>query len=191
MTLHVVVFRKERAEAAAVFEDFQRLLVLPRRRRQHQCQHDQIFRHVFRRETIRLFVNHRAPAAGDVQNLPVGMVAVAQMLNGLPVNLRGRHHPQHEAGLLLPVTAVHEVNRVRRQQRLAAARRDFQAEIWQRLADAVFTRAIILPADFFPRFQRHVQRITSLPMAATTFSFFTRQFFSASRYAFTRLSVFC
>ena len=97
-------------KAAAVLENLQRLLCLPIRRRKHEHQNDQIFLHVLRRKAVRLFENQRVPAAGEVKVLAIRMIPILQVLNRLPVNLRGWHDPQHKPGLPFPIDHVHKIN---------------------------------------------------------------------------------
>ena len=70
------------------------------------------------------------------------MVAILQGLEGLVVDLRGGDNPQHELRLPLAVVRVDEVHHLRREQGLAAAGRNLEAEGRQRLAQSVPARLV-------------------------------------------------
>ena len=131
---YVVIRREEPVEAAAVPEHPQLFLGLAVGRRQHQQQDAQMVGHVGRCEAATLLQNHGAPGGGQIELLAVGMVAVLEGREGLAVDLRGWHDPQHEPGLPIEELAVDQIDNARRQQRLAAAGGNLQAERRQRLA---------------------------------------------------------
>ena len=138
----VVVRGEEAVEAAAVPEHAELRRRFPVGRRQHEHQHAKILPHVLRPEPAGFF-QHQGPAGrGEVELLPVRMVAVLQCRAGLRVDLRGRHGPQHEPGPLPPVMGVDQIDDLGCQQGLAAAGRNFQAEGRQRFAEAVRARQI-------------------------------------------------
>ena len=95
MTAHVIVGRKKPLEAAAVAEHPELRLGFTIGGRQHKQQNAEVLLHVTRAEAARLLQYHGSPARRQIDLLPVRMVAVLQRLEGLVVDLRRRHDPQH------------------------------------------------------------------------------------------------
>ena len=155
----VVVRGEEAVEPPAVPKHAELRRGFPVGRRQHEHQHAKILPHVLRPEPARFFQDHGPAGRGEVELLPVRMVAVLQRRAGLCVDLRGRYDPQHEPGPLSPVMRVDQIDDLGCQQGLAAAGRNFQAEGRQRLAEAVRARQIDAGGRgrLFPRFARPVE----------------------------------
>ena len=133
---HFLVAGEEAVEPAAVAEHAQLLPGLTVGRRQHQQQDAQAVGHVPGAEEAALLQDAGAAGGGQVELLPVGMGAVLERGEGLAVDLRGRHHPQHQPGLPVAERVVHQVDHAHRQQRLAAAGGDLEAERGQRFTGA-------------------------------------------------------
>ena len=155
---HVVVRGEESVEAAAVAEHPELLPGLPVGRRQHEQQHAQVLPHVPRAEAAGLLQRQRPAGRRHVELLTVGVVAVLQGLQRLVVDLRGGDDPQHEPRLPLPVVGVDEVHHLRREQGLAAAGRNLEAEGRQRLAQSVPARVVDAGRDaLLPRLAHPVE----------------------------------
>ncbi len=123
----IVFAREKRVVAAAVLEHAERLLGLPVGRGQHEEEHAEVFRDVGGREAAGFFQHEGAAGGGEVERLAVGVVAVLQRAERLLVDLRGRHDPEHEAGLAAAVVDLDEVDDLRGEEGLAAAGGDFEA----------------------------------------------------------------
>ena len=142
MAGHIVLARQETQHIAAVAKEAQRLLALARRRGQHQHHHAEVAVDVQPRQR-RLFLQDLHPAgAGHVQDLAIGMVAVAQCGQRLPVDRLVGHHPQHQAGVALKPAVEHLGHGGGGQQGFAAAGGHLQADIGDGPAGTVKSAAV-------------------------------------------------
>ena len=79
------------------------------------------------------------------------MFAVAEVFDGLAVDLVGGNDPEHEAGLFLAIDGIDQVNGFDGEQGFAAASGYFEAEVGQRAFDAVFAGLVVMNmVGFFP-----------------------------------------
>ena len=154
-----VVIRREKAiEPAAVAEHAELLLGLAVGGREHQQQDAQTVGHVGRTEAAGLLQDHGPGGGCEIELLAVWMVAVLQGRQRLPVDLGGGHDPQNQPGLPVEQLAVDEIDHACRQQRLAAAGGNLEAERGQRLTGAGGTPGVRTRRHgLLPGFARPIQ----------------------------------
>src|SRR5271165_2820216 len=80
------------------------------------------------------------PATGNIEMLAIRMVAIPQVLDRLPVNLRSGYNPQDKACPAIQVDHVHKVDSFYGKQGFPASGGDFEAECRQWLPEAVLGR---------------------------------------------------
>ena len=137
MRLLVTLGREKAAHVAPVPEHLQGILVLAIAGLQHQ-QHDaQMALHIAGIQVVVLFQNPDPLAGQHVQQLPVGVLAVDQLLFGLAVDGLIRHDPQHEAMVSAQVAAKYLRQRLHRQKSLAPARRHLENHVRYRPPHAI------------------------------------------------------
>ena len=127
--LYVIVPRQVTQHVAPVAEETQRLLALPRGRRQHQQHHTQVRVGVQAGQRRILFQNLDAARTRHIEHLVVGVVAVLERLERLPVDGLVGHNPQHQAGVARQVGGKNMAHAGRCQQGLAATGRDLETHI--------------------------------------------------------------
>ena len=142
MAVHIVVRGEEAVEAAAVPEHSELLPGLPVGRRQHQQQHAQVLLDVPRAESAGLLQRQGPAGRCHVELLAVRMVAILQGLEGLVVDLRGGDDPQHKSRSPPAVVRVDEAHHLGREQSLATAGGNLEAEGRKRLAQPVPARMV-------------------------------------------------
>ena len=123
----IVFAREKRVVAAAVLEHAEGLLGLPVGRGQHEEEDAEVFRDVGGGEAAGLFEDEGAAGGGEVEGLAVGVVAVFQRAERLLVDLRGRHDPEHEAGLAAAVVDLDKVDDLGGEEGLASSGGDLEA----------------------------------------------------------------
>ena len=102
VTQGIVVVGEERHVAARVPEHPQEIpVILPVGRLQGYEHHAEVVLHVGGGEGVILLQHFDPSAAAAFQHLPVGVLAVPQLLLGLPVDGVAGNHPQHQAGVLV------------------------------------------------------------------------------------------
>ena len=100
--------REEAMHVAPVPKHFQGVLGLTIGRLQHQ-QHDaKIEFHIARVEPVALFQNAHAACRRPVEHLPVGMLAIGKLFQGLAVDRFVRNDPENEAGITVEIAPEDE-----------------------------------------------------------------------------------
>jgi len=143
---NIVLARHEAQHIAAIAEQAQGLLAASRRRLQHQQHHTQVRVGVQTGQRRGLFQNLDPPGGGDVEHLPIRVVAIGQRLHRLPIDRLVRHHPQHQSSVPVQIGRADPRHAGGGQQGLAAAGRQLQAGVGDRPAGTV-EAAVVGPLD--------------------------------------------